>query len=142
MQDTGVTQRLSQIGIAESAALMVDAYQGTLDWQEGDNVDVARAEIENVFSNKHGQFLESASLCVVDNLGAAKSQIACCLIESEPTILFVYTSSRFKRQGLAEVLIRQVAYELNRLGFETVSLFVTAQNPALNLYVRLGFEQN
>lgn len=142
MQDAGVWHRLSKIDTDESAALMVDAYQGTVDWQEGDNADVARAELENVFSNKYGQFLDSASLCVVDDLGAAKSQIACCLIEDEPTILLVYTATKFKRQGLAEQLIRQAAYELHRLGYETVSLYVTDQNPALNLYVRLGFKQN
>ena len=142
MQDAGVWQRLSKIDTDESAALMVDAYHGTVDWQAGDNEHVAKAELENVFSNKYGQFLDSASLCVVDDLGAAKAQIACCLNENEPTILFVYTASKFKRQGLAERLIRQAAYELHRLGYESVSLYVTAQNPALNLYERLGFKQN
>jgi ribosomal protein S18 acetylase RimI-like enzyme len=142
MQNHPAMTPLAHIEVSHSASLMVDAYRGTVDWQEGDDQDVAKAELEKVFANNYGLFLESASLCIVDDADKPLAQIACSLIDSEPTILFVYTASKFKRQGLAERLIRQAAFELHRLGYETVSLYVTHQNPALNLYERLGFEQN
>lgn len=142
MHNVSEMRPLAAIEISRSAALMVDAYRGTVDWQEGDDEDVAKAELENVFSNNYGLFLESASLCIVGDADKPLAQIACSLIDSEPTILFVYTASRFKRQGLAERLIRQAAFELQQLGYETVSLYVTDQNPALNLYERLGFKQS
>lgn len=141
-EDSHIAITLPEVDVKQSARLMVDAYRGTVDWQEGDDESVAKSELEKVFAGKYGQFLESASLCLVDDFGAAKAQIACSLIDSEPTILFVYTASKFKRQGLAERLIRQAAFELHRLGYETVSLYVTEQNPALSLYERLGFKQN
>ncbi len=122
-----------------SAALMVDAYRGTIDWQDGDDESVALAEIESTLAGEYGPFIEAASLAALDEAGQPVSELACSLFEGLPTILFVYTATARKGTGLATRLIRASAAALTELGHQEVALFVTAGNPAQGLYERLGF---
>ena len=131
---------LEQIPLSKSAALMVDAYQGTVDWSEGDDELVAEHELKQAISGGYGQYLASASLAKVDERGEPLAEIACALIASIPTILFVFTAKSHKRRGHAEALIRAAAFELQRTGYKQVALYVTDSNPALRIYQRLGFE--
>jgi len=122
-----------------SAALMVDAYRGTIDWQEGDDEVVARAEIESTIAGEYGEFIEGASLAAVDSDGAPVAEIACAMFEGVPTILFLYTAAAHKGRGHAARLIRASAAALQAEGFSEVVLFVTDGNPAFGLYEKLGF---
>ena len=123
-----------------SAALMVDAYRGTIDWQDGDDESVAFAEIESTRAGDYGPFIEGASLAALDEVGQPVSEIACSLFDGLPTILFVYTATALKGTGLATRLIRASAAALAELEHQEVALFVTEGNPAQALYEKLGFE--
>ena len=122
-----------------SAELMVDAYRGTVDWSEGDDASVALAEIRSTLDGAYGEFLDSASLAFLDATGRPIAQISCSIFESEATILFVYTGAAQKGKGLATRLIRASAAEVAKLGFSSISLYVTDINPAKELYEKLGF---
>lgn len=130
----------TSIETQQSAALMVDAYEGTVDWQPGDTQAVAADEIENTIAGKYGHFISNASLAIVDESALPIAEIVCAVLDDQATILFVYTAKQHKCQGLAEQLIRQAAFELAKLEHETVRLFVTTSNPAISLYRRLGFK--
>ena len=118
---------------------MVSAYEGTIDWEEGDDESVAALEIGNVMSGKYGEFLPFASLAARSDVGELQSQIFVSLFEGVPTILFLYTHPQYTRTGLAEKLIRASAASLLQRGFEHIQLFVTEGNPAVSLYRRIGF---
>ncbi len=47
----------ASVSFESLAALMVDAYQGTVDWQDGDDEGVAEAEIRGTLNGKYGSFL-------------------------------------------------------------------------------------
>jgi hypothetical protein len=84
------------LDVSSSAALMVDAYRGTIDWSEGDDEVVAQAEIEATVSGEYGEFLGAPSLALLDADGQPTSQIACSLFEAcLPCSLF--TRPRTKR---------------------------------------------
>ena len=122
-----------------SAALMVDAYLGTIDWQEGDDEVGALAEIRSTVAGEYGEFIDAASLAAVDADGVPVSEIACAMFEGVPTILFLYTASAQKGRGHAARLIRASAAALQAAGFSEVVLFVTEGNSAQGLYEKLGF---
>ena len=128
-----------EVPIAMSAALLVDAYRGTVDWSEGDDEVVAQQELATATSGHYGQYLPEASFSVVDETGEPMAQILCCLIDSTPTILFVYTAAVHKGQGHAAKLIRAAAWRLEQAGYQQLALYVTDSNPALSLYEKLGF---
>jgi GNAT superfamily N-acetyltransferase len=130
---------LNLFDIEDSARLMVDAYRNTIDWHDGDDEFVAKQELQNTIAGEYGTFLSSGSFGIKGAESKPISQIACSLIDEEPTILFVYTAKNYKNQGLAESLIRHAAFELHKLGYSQVFLYVTAGNPAEQLYNRLGF---
>ena len=123
------------------SALMVDAYRGTVDWEDGDDESVAEAEISATLNGKYGTFLSAASGAILDEGGHAASALFASNLEGRATILFVYTSKKAAGRGMASRLIRNAAYHLNEMGFDEVSLFVTSENPARELYARLGFEE-
>ena len=123
----------------QSAQLMVDAYRDTVDWEDGDDEVIAKAEIEKTISGGYGEFLSWASFAVVRG-GQPVAQIALSNLDGVPTILFVYTAKSYQKQGLGETLIRAAAFELHERGFDQIQLFVTDTNPALALYERLGFQ--
>lgn len=128
------------VDASSSAALMVDAYRGTIDWSEGDDEVVARGEIEATVSGEYGDFLSDASLALLDAKGQPTSQIACSLFEGVPTILFIYTAANQKGRGCASRLIRASAAALLAMGHSEVALYVTEGNPAKGLYEKLGFK--
>lgn len=134
-----MVRSFESFSIEQSAALLVDAYRNTIDWQEGDDEATAFEEMTATVAGKYGEFLNKASHGIADGQGQPIAQIVCSLIDSNPTILFVYTAGEHKKRGLAERLIRHAAFELERLGHPIVSLYVTEANPAMRLYERLGF---
>jgi len=125
------------------AALMLDAYHGTVDY-EGEVLDDALREIGHVFSGYYGRFLPDCSFVVV---GGAELSSACLVIllnegkpDETPLLAFAMTRKQYQHRGLASALIRRSAAALSELGYSRLSLAVTADNaPARRLYERLGF---
>ena len=128
--------------IEASAQLLVDAYIGTTDWEDGDDDTVAAAELGKAVSGAYGEFLPAASLSLVDAEARPVCQIVCCLEDGEPLILFMYTGRTHKGNGYAAFLIGECAARLHAQGFESVALYVTDVNPARRLYERLGFAES
>jgi ribosomal protein S18 acetylase RimI-like enzyme len=126
--------------VTTAAALMVDSYRGTVDWEDGDDESVAAAEIRNTIAGDYGTFLPTASLQVRAG-GVVASQIVCTLFEDEPLITFAYTHPDFAGRGLATTLIRAAAHSLDQQGFAHLVLYVTDSNPAVELYEKLGFRR-
>ncbi len=129
----------TSLDIDSAANLMVDSYRGTTDWEEGDSEEVARDEILNFLQGGYGEPLLGASFTAFDHNGIPVSQMATSLVEGEPTILFIYTHPLYKGQGAASFLISAGGRALLKAGYPRLNLYVSEENPALNLYQRLGF---
>ena len=130
-----------EVPLAESAKLMVRAYEGTVDWEEGDNEEVALDELHNVIAGKYGEFIDRASFAIRSEEKETVAEVICSLLDGIPTILFIFTAPSHQGKGLAEALIRSAAHAADQQGYQRLQLFVTASNPAVNLYHRLGFGQ-
>ena len=63
------------------------------------------------------------------------------LWEDIPTIMGVYTLAEARGQGVATSLLAHVTSEITRSGRDPYCLYVKHDNPAQNLYLRLGFER-
>lgn len=129
------------VSVESLATLMVEAYQGTVDWEDGDDEGVAEAEIRGTLDGKYGSFLSTASGVIVNEVGNPISAVFVSNLEGLATILFVYTSKNQAGRGMASKLIRNAAYRLNQMGFEEVSLYVSDDNPVRSLYEKLGFTE-
>lgn len=61
------------------------------------------------------------------------------LWEDVPTLMGVYTVAEARGQGVATTMLTQVTGEIARSGRDAYCLYVKHDNPAQNLYLRLGF---
>ncbi|MBL9150795.1 MAG: GNAT family N-acetyltransferase [Phycisphaerae bacterium] len=135
---TGRTPRESDLeGLA---ALMLDAYRGTID-DEGGTLDLARAEVANVGRGDYGAYMPEAS-----DVAVVGDEIVAATIvtrwRDEPLIAFSMTAATWKRRGLARASLVRALHRLRDLGESRVRLVVTAGNePAERLYVSLGWER-
>jgi ribosomal protein S18 acetylase RimI-like enzyme len=132
---------ISAFTVESLASLMVDAYEGTVDWEPGDDESVAASEIQSAIAGSYGSFLEEASGVLTDEQGNPVSALFSAVNQGRPTILFVYTAKQHSGIGLASRLIRNAAFQISRMGFTEISLFVSPQNPAKRLYEKLGFTE-
>lgn len=130
------------ISPADAAALgrlMVEAYQGTIDY-DGETVEQATEEVSGMLGGKYGAFLPSASFIVEDE-GQPVSACLISLWEDAPLITVVMTRPDYKGQGLGTFLVRQSINALHAEGYKTLYLFVTVGNEdAQHIYEKLGFE--
>ena len=122
----------------ELAALMLDAYKGTADY-EGESLEEAKEEISNLLEGKYGIFLIDHSLLYREN-GVLVSATLVTLEQGTPLLAYSMTRSGYKRRGHAGALIVASADSLERAGYTHLDLWVTDCNhPAINLYKKLGF---
>jgi ribosomal protein S18 acetylase RimI-like enzyme len=119
--------------------LMVDAYRGTADWEDGDDESVALTEIRSIQTGDYGPFLDYASGVIRADSGEPVSALFVTLFENRPTIIFAFTAKAHIRKGHAATLIRNAAKKLLVEGYEQIALFVSPENPAIRLYQGLGF---
>lgn len=130
---------VSEFAVEQLAELMVNAYRGTTDWEDGDDEIVAAAEIRATTSASYGQFNSDASGVITDSNGLPVSAVFVSHLESLPTILFVYTAKSAAGEGHATTLIKRAAAVLAEQGHDEVVLYVSEENPARMLYQKLGF---
>ncbi len=137
----GTVSPIASVAVEALARLMVEAYEGTADWEEGDDAEVAAAEIRATFAGEYGAFNDSASAVIFGDSGEPVSALFISNFEGRATILFVYTAKSASGRGYATALIRNAAYHLDLVGVEEVFLYVSSSNPAGKLYEKLGFSE-
>ena len=121
------------------AALMLDAYRGTIDFEPTDTLDVARQEVAGTFAGDAGRFLADASFLAVEE-DAVLSASLVTRYEDAPFVAFSMTRSDRKGEGLAGGLLIRSLHALADARESHVDLEVTAGNePAEHLYRSLGF---
>ena len=120
------------------AALMLDAYRGTID-DEGESIVEARAEIDKTIHGEYGKFLPDYSRVVVrDN--RIISAILVTEWQGNPFLVFAMTAKAWQRKGLSKSCMINVMQDLYESQYSILRLSVTTKNlPAVNLYVSLGF---
>ena len=132
---------IQAVSVESLARLMVDAYEGTTDWEDGDDVEIAESEIRATLAGEYGEFNSLASAVVLSESGEPVSALFASKFEGRETILFVYTAKSALGQGHASKLIRYAAYQVHRSGIEDIYLFVSGANPARLLYEKVGFSE-
>ena len=125
------------------AALMLDAYRGTIDY-DGESLDDALREIDHVCSGSYGRFLSDCSFVLDGEAGLNSACLVTLLNEGKPDetplLAFAMTCKRDQRRGLSSALILRSVAALSGLGYSRLSLAVTADNhPARRLNEKLGF---
>jgi RimJ/RimL family protein N-acetyltransferase len=121
------------------ATLMLDAYQGTIDYDD-ETFEDAIEEVQNYFNN-HPILNHSAILIRNDDC------IAACLIsylekQKAPLIAYIMTKRESKRTGLARALLDSVLVNLEVAGFTRVLAVITEGNvPSERLFNRCGFKR-
>ncbi len=122
------------------AEAVLDAYQDTIDY-EGENLEQTLEELKRVYKGSYGPPIAKPSLLVMDN-GIVKAGVLICLFQGEPTITYTFTRKQDQRLGYATLLICNAAYELYKMGYHSLFLYVTVENKgAVRLYESLGFKE-
>jgi ribosomal protein S18 acetylase RimI-like enzyme len=125
--------------IERLAALMLDAYRGTIDFDGDETLSVARDEVASYLAGKSGTpLLEHSHVAL-----AGERIVSAVLVsdfEGTPLIAYLFTAADQKGRGLGDTLTRMAMCSLAAAGRDRVHLWVTAGNvPAERIYERLGF---
>jgi GNAT superfamily N-acetyltransferase len=121
------------------AALMLDAYQGTIDADGSESLEDARTEVEGYFSGSAGVPLLEQSFVAIDGVRPVAAVLVSAY-EETPLIAYAMTAAAHKGRGLATALTARALEALRAAGERRVHLWVTAGNsPAEAIYEGLGF---
>jgi GNAT superfamily N-acetyltransferase len=123
--------------LPELARLMASAYAGTVD-DEGESVEDALAELQKTAGGEYGEPLRDTWLAARVEQGLAGA-VLCTRWRGRPFVAFVFTDHPFTGHGIATRLLAAAAARLRSGGEDELTLWVTAANPAVRLYERLGF---
>jgi uncharacterized protein (DUF924 family)/RimJ/RimL family protein N-acetyltransferase len=120
------------------AALMLEAYRGTID-DEGETPEETRAAVQQLFDGVFGPLLWAVSE-VIEEGGRLVAATLITIWEDRPFVAFTVTAPSHQGQGLARAGLQRAMNRL-RAGDETeLRLVVTRGNaPAEHLYASLGF---
>jgi GNAT superfamily N-acetyltransferase len=125
--------------VAQLAALMLDAYQGTVDADGSETVEVAEDEVTGWFAGRSGTPLLDHSYVAVEG-DRLTSAVLVSRHDGAALIAYVMTAADRKGRGLATGLVQRSMLSLARVREPSVELWVTAGNaPAERIYERLGF---
>jgi GNAT superfamily N-acetyltransferase len=120
------------------AALMIDAYRGTID-DGGETLEDARAEVDSYFAGRSGAPLLDASRLI--EVGGAPA--AACLVSlwrDTPLVAYVMTAAAWKGRGLARALLDDSFAALRAAGYTEVRAAITKGNtPSERLLGGAGF---
>lgn len=120
------------------ARLMLDAYLGTIDYED-EGLEDAIEEVTSFFDDDRA--LLDRSYLVEDD-GTIASAVLVSLSEGRPFIGYVMTLASHKSQGLARLVAATALERLAGDGHETVVLYITEGNtPSEALFRSLGAVQ-
>lgn len=119
------------------AHLMLEAYRGTIDYEDED-LDDARAEVQSFFDQE--PLLEHSRVAVVD--GTVVSAVLVSVFEGSPFISYVMTLPEHKQHGWARRVVSAALDGLAREGHQGVAFYITDGNLASEeLFRSLGARQ-
>ena len=121
------------------AALMVEAYRGTID-DEGETPDDAREAVQDLFDGDFGA-LQWAVSEVTERDGCLVAATLITHWQDRPFVAFTMTAPGHQRLGLARAGLVRVCNRLAAAGETVLRLMVTQGNTrAEALYESLGFQ--
>lgn len=142
MQEPSIDFPVRQVTADDAEALsvlMLDAYEGTIDSDGSETIEVARDEVAGYFSGAAGTPMLTHSFVAL----ADDRPISAILVsrhEEAPLIAYLMTAPSHKARGLAGSLTTLALSSLLAAGEDRAHLWVTAGNePAERIYARLGF---
>lgn len=109
------------------AALMIDAYLGTVDADGSETLEDARAEVNGYFSAASGEPMIEHSFVAIDG-DAPISAVLVSRCEGMPLIAYAMTAADRKRRGLAIALTARSLNSLHAAGERHAHLWVTPGN--------------
>jgi RimJ/RimL family protein N-acetyltransferase len=123
---------------AELAALMLDAYRGSVD-DDGETLADALNEVESYFTGKSGApLLEHSHVCLID--GEIQSAVLISLWQNTPLVAYLMTRAAWKGKGLVQRLLVRSLHSLGDAAFGSAEAFVTEGNiPSERLLASVGF---
>jgi ribosomal protein S18 acetylase RimI-like enzyme len=122
------------------AALMLDAYEGTIDADGSETIDNARDEVRGYFSPERQPMPEHSFIALDGDVSVAAVLVT--RHESLPFIGYVMTANARMGRGLATALTQLALASLHAAGERQVHLWVTRGNTyAERIYERLGFRE-
>lgn len=120
------------------AALMLDAYRGTVD-DEGETAEETLAEVNAMLEGKYGPWLADASF-VVELDGRLVAACVITLWSDMPLVTQLFTHPDYTNRGLGKFLLTRSINALYDQGYEALVLYVTSGNAsAEHVYATLGF---
>jgi len=134
------SRRISTEDFDGLAQLFLDAYAGSVD-DEGETLVEAHAEIRRLLRGELGEPRRSEWRGIHDDDGSLVSAILCTTYKSTPFVTHLMTKPSFRQRGHATSLIREVAASVYATGGTAMGLMVTRENPAMHLYLELGFQE-
>ncbi len=140
VRPTADGDRPGDVAVADLAALMFEAYRGSID-DEGETFDDALAAVEALLAGEFGRVDDEASIVVRD-----EGRVVAATIVSHPgdrpLVAFSMTHPSAVRRGHARLGLRHAIGVLARAGWSEVWLVVTdANDRAVPLYRSEGFER-
>jgi hypothetical protein len=124
------------------AELMLDSYQGTIDY-DGETIEDSITEIESYFSGPSDQKWLECSWLVF-----SKDELVCaCLIDfwkkrNAPLIAYVMTSANWKGKHLAYSVVAHSLQSLVEKKQDKVLAVITDGNlPSEKIFTRIGFKR-
>ena len=140
VDDTAPYRTIAAADAGALAALLWDAYHGTID-DEGESREDARAVMAGVFAGESGPLLTDCSFLAEDDGQVVAATLAIHYTRRAiPLLSFVMTHPDYQNRGFAAALIKRTINALLARGERDLALVVTEGNaPAQHLYAKLGF---
>ena len=137
---------LRPVKIADAPAiadLMIDAYRGTIDYDD-ETLEDALAEVHAYLAGERGgqPWLTISCLAFVDDY-----LVGACLVgewseRQLPIIAYVLVRANWKRRGVGRQMVSTVLKVLKEKGFSEVRAVITEGNePSEYLFQQMGFQK-
>jgi len=131
------------IDLPDLADLMIDAYRGTIDYDD-ETIEDALSEVAAYMAGERG----GAPLLDVSQLAFQEEElISACLVaewdeRQQPIIAYVMTRAEWKKRGLAKRLLISTLGKLKSKGYGGVRAVITEGNTASeHLFISQGFRK-
>ena len=123
------------------AELMLDSYQGTIDY-DGETIEDAMREVESYFSDQDSGWFDYSWLAFMENDLACASLVGFWPDRNSPMIAYVMTASQHKGKHLATMGVSRSLRSLAEKNYTNVHAVITEGNvPSERVFTRAGFRR-